>query len=74
MACFELVAAGLVVHSCSIEDGFALADGPVATAVVVYTVAEGLVTAVTLAGFEQPVLLVVADSVYYLVQLALDNP
>ncbi|XXG85800.1 hypothetical protein AAC387_Pa11g0818 [Persea americana] len=63
----ELVAACFVVHSCSVEDGFALADGPVATVVVVYTVAEGLVTGVALAGFEQPVLLVVADSAYYLV-------
>ena len=71
------------MHSYSVEDGFALADGPVVAAVVVYTVAEGLVAGVALAGFEQPVhsgavldavLLVVADSAYYLVQLALDNP
>ena len=30
------------MHSYSIEDGFVLADGPVAAAVEVYTVAEGL--------------------------------
>ena len=50
---------------------------------MVYTVTEGLVAGVTLPGFEQPVyseavldavLLVVADSAYYLAQLALDNP
>ena len=50
---FGLAAAFLVVHSYSIEeDGFALADGPVAAAVVVYTVAQGLVAGVALAGFE----------------------
>ena len=71
------------MHSYSVENGFALADGLVAAAVGVYTVAEGLVVVVALAGFEQlvhsgavldAVLLVVADSAYYLVQLALDNP
>ena len=71
------------MHSCSVEDSFAVADEPVAAATVVYTVAEGLVVGVTLVGFEQPVhfgvvldamLLVVVDSTYYLVQLALDNP
>ena len=83
MACFGLAAACLVVHSYSIEDGSALADGPIAAAVVVYTVAEGLVAGVALAGFEQPVnsevvldavLLVVANFAYYLVHRALDNP
>ena len=71
------------MHSYSVEDGFALADGHVAAAVVVYTIAEVLVAGVALAGFEQPVhsgavldvvLLGATDSAYYLVQLALDNP
>ena len=79
MACLELVAACLVVHSYFVDDGFALVDGRAAAAVVVYTVAEGLAAGVASVGSEQPVhsgavldvvLLVVADSAYYLVQLA----
>ena len=70
------------MHSYSVEDGFDLVDGLVAVAEV-YIVADGLVAEVAYASFEQPVhsgavldtvLLVVADSAYYLVQLALDNP
>ena len=82
MACFGVVAACPVVHSYSVEDGFALADGLVA--VEVYTVAEEPAAGVALAGSEQPVhfgvvldavLLGAADSAYYCpVQLALDNP
>ena len=71
------------MHSCSVEDGFTFANVPVSAIVVVYAVAEGIVAGVALVGFEQPmhsgavldaVLLVVADSAFYLVQLALDNP
>ena len=64
------------MHSYSVEDGSILVDGPVAAAVVVYTVAEWLAAGVALVGFEQPVhsgavldamLFVVANSAYYLV-------
>ena len=87
MACFELVAAFLVVHFYSIEEDVdsdsGLADRLVAAAVEVYTVAEGLAAGVTSVSFGQPVhsgvvldavLPVVADSAYCLVQQALDNP
>ena len=88
MACFELAAACLVMHFYYAEEDADsdsdLADGLVATAIEVYTAAEGLVAEVALAGSEQPVhsgevldamLLVAADFVYCcLVPLALDNP
>ena len=86
MACFELVAAFLVVHfyfaGNDADSDSVLADGLVAAAEV-YIVTEGHVARVALAGFEQPVhsgavldavLLGVANSAYYYhVQLALDN-
>ena len=41
-----------MVHFYSIENGSVLADGPVAAAIVVYTIAEGLAAGVALVGFE----------------------
>ena len=76
MACLELAAAFLAVHSYFAEDGFALADGLAAT-VEVYTTVEEPAAGVAWAGFVQlvrsrvvldAVLLVVTGSVYCLAQ------
>lgn len=87
MAFFGLAVAFLVVHSYSVEEDSDfdsdLADGLAVAVVEVYTVADGLVAGVALAGSRQlmhsevvldAVLLVVADFAYCLVQRALDNP